>query len=303
MSEVMLDEDVLKAVVKHGQKIAETKDCFDDFSFDIKATPTELKEVVPQYLSAFEQASGTEVLSLEIDNSGRNYYFDGQAEGAFDYKEQLADFNGRDDYVITITFALKSPSSGMKNLIKTVIGKMPASTTASLQEVFIGVSQARVTFSCLVGKLESAAKLTFCITDATEKHALLLDLWIAVSTPELPVMAELPKTKKQFLALLQTFTPDQLEFSYTGNLLHSFELADVSYPEVMNIEPNETEGKNATVIALQQALGDFDMDGDGYENADLIIVRMSDRLNCHGVSDAAQIRQMVYDAWVKQYQQ
>ena len=303
MSEVTLDEDVLKAVVKHGQKIAETKDCFDDFSFDIKATPTELKEVVPQYLSAFEQASGTEVLSLEIDNSGRNYYFDERVEGVFDYKEQLADFNGRDDYIITITFALKSPSSSMKNLINTVIGNMPASTTASLQEVFIGVSQARVTFSCLVGKLESAAKLTFCITDATEKQALLLDLWIAVSTPELPVTAELPKTKKQFLALLQTFTPDHLEFSYTGNLLHSFELADVSYPEVMNIEPSNTEGKNATVIALQQALGDFDMNGDGYENADLIIVRMSDRLNCHGVSDTAQIREMVYNAWVKQYQQ
>lgn len=107
MTEAVLDADILKVVVNHGRKIAETKDCFDDFSFDVTATPVQLRALVPEYLNAFEQSSGTEVLSLEIDNSGRNYYFDERTDGIFDYKNQLADFNGRDTYTITITFAFK----------------------------------------------------------------------------------------------------------------------------------------------------------------------------------------------------
>lgn len=104
MANTTLNADILKIVTDRGRKIAKTKECFDDFSFDVNVTPEQLRELVPQYLSAFEKASGTKISSLEIDNSGRNYYYDEQTDGVLDYKEQLADFDGRDTYTITITF-------------------------------------------------------------------------------------------------------------------------------------------------------------------------------------------------------
>lgn len=190
----------------------------------------------------------------------------------------------------------------MKNLIKTLITAMPEQTTVSLQQVGIHSSQARMTFSCLNGKLESVAKLTFCLTDTAQNHAVLFHLSVAVKTPELPLLAQMPKTKLQFLALLRAFTPEQLNFSYSGHLLYADHLVDIDYPETTNIEPKYTEGKTATVIALQQAMGDFAMDDRCYENADLILIEATDLINNNSVADASQIRQMVHDAWMDQCQ-
>lgn len=101
-----IPSELKNAIVSEAESLKVSQNCYDGYSFGVVATPTELPNVIGQCLELFESVSGLKVQSLEIDNSGRNYYFNVNADqDRLDYKAELADFNGRDDYEITITFA------------------------------------------------------------------------------------------------------------------------------------------------------------------------------------------------------
>lgn len=191
----------------------------------------------------------------------------------------------------------------MKNLMETLLKTLPTQTTVLFYSVVTHHSQAIMTFSRPNGRLETIAEMTFGLTDTATSDKVTVRLSVAVTTPDLPLSAPMPKNKLDYLALLRSFSPDELKFNYTGSLLHFLNIIDINYSDTMNIEPTNTDGKTATVIALQQALGDFDFDDMMYEHADLLVVDAARMIDDNSVADASQIRQNVYDAWLAECQE
>lgn len=102
----LLPSDLQYLITANAYKVKQSLNCYNDYSFEVTTTPAQLSAMVCEALELFETTSGVKIQSLEIDNSGRNYYFNAEpSQTSLDYKSILEDFDGRDEYKVTITFS------------------------------------------------------------------------------------------------------------------------------------------------------------------------------------------------------